>query len=68
MVRRLEVVKEKVNEVRDEFHRELEAMKGDLQKQSTLEHRMASIFDKLAILDKMDHLLHTLEIGSIVKN
>ncbi|PON83238.1 hypothetical protein TorRG33x02_209420 [Trema orientale] len=68
MAGRLEFVEEKLNGVRDELHRDLKAMKGDLQKLSTLELGMASILDNLTILDKIDHLLDTLEASSTVKN
>ncbi|PON41067.1 hypothetical protein TorRG33x02_338910 [Trema orientale] len=39
-------------------------MKEDLKKLSTFEQGLVSILDKMAILDKMDHLLHNLEDGS----
>lgn len=44
------------------------AMKEDLKKLSTFEQGLASILDKMAILDKMGHMLHSLEEGSKIVN
>ncbi|PON81465.1 hypothetical protein TorRG33x02_227340, partial [Trema orientale] len=60
---RVEIVKERLDETRVELHKELDYVKGELLKFSTLEEGIGSILSNLSILDKIDHLIQPSRVG-----